>query len=136
MATSTFFTELTTTAAKCNALPAGPQRDACYIAAGYQVTGPNSYSKSTGITPAQIAPLAIGLIPGGTAAYQAVAGAVGAVRHPEPPAATMLQTPAPSFAPAQAAPVAASAPSGAGLDRNTMLILGGAALVFLLLLRH
>lgn len=113
--------------------------DAAAIRLGFQVSGPGSYTRTTGATPAQALAVA-GLIAPGfgaivgdvTAAHDKVAAAVNATPNPEPQA-TVLETPQ-SFA-GPSAPVAAQAPTHSTLDQNSMLLIGGGIVLLFLLMR-
>jgi len=103
---------------ECGKFGPGPDRDACMIRKGYQKTGPNSYSRSTGLNPAKLIPIAalipviggiVSTVAQGVSALQAAAAKAPPDLPPEPVA--MVATPTVSVpGPAPAAAVAAATP--------------------------
>lgn len=112
------------------------ERDAAAIRLGFQVTGPNQYSRTSGVRldPAKVVSTLAGFVPAAGPALNAVAGSVGAVRDAfttpkQLNNSTPSQSPSPSsYSPAPSAPATQQASfGGAGV---LFLIIGAA--VFML----
>ena len=107
--------------------------ESCMIRKGFQKTGDNSYSRSTGISPAVAIGAATALVPvlgSVLPTVTNVAEKIGA--KPGPTVTTKASLPAPQ--PAAPSP----APSGGGIpiDPKTLLLIGGAAIIFLFAMRR
>lgn len=109
------------------ALPTQEERDAAAIRLGYQITGPQQYSRQTGASVAQVVAGIGTIVPAVGPALGAVARTVGAVRDAVKPQTSLQQ---PGSAPsAPSASSSYSAPSGPAQQAA----FGGAGVLFLLI---
>ncbi len=112
----------------------GAEKDACMIRNGFQIIGPNQYSRETGLSREAVQAIAGFAVP----AYAQVASTVGAVKT-SITAPTKLENPAPvpvGSAPPSSFDSGAPAQAGVALAPNTLLILGGLAIAVLFAMRR
>jgi len=130
------FTDLYGDLRECSTYATQEEKDACMIRKGFQVTGPNQYSRTTGtpVSPEQVAALASFAIPAVAPAVTAVRGAVTAVKGGSSPGP--LQNPAAVPTAPTTAPASGSAQLAGFGDAGSLFLIAGVAIVALFAMRR